>query len=86
MKLVVFGFAIVAAAPASTTNNSEYTTMIRVGSSRHFQFPFSLKAMFISASSIGDSREQKYYGFSYSCREAQKELSAEENSIAKIPL
>ena len=31
------------------------------GSIRHFQFPFSLKAMFISASSIGDSREQRYY-------------------------
>ena len=42
--------------------------------------------MFISASSIGDSREQKYYGFSYSCLEAQKELSAEENPLNKIPL
>ena len=48
MKLVIFGFAVVAAAPAtsklpfnttvvaatpaSTTNDSEYTTIIRVGS------------------------------------------------------
>ena len=62
------------------------------GSIRHFQFPFSLKAMFISASSI--SIEQKYYQFSYSqgyhapvtCYEAQKALSAEENSLAKISL
>ena len=50
--------------------------------------------MFISASSLGDSREQRYYGFSYSqgyhapvtCYEAQKALSAEENPLAQIPL
>ena len=67
------------------------------GSIRHFQFPFSLKAMFISANSIGDSREQRYYQSYYhsynqgyhspvTCYEAQKALSAEENSLAKIPL
>ena len=69
MKLVIFGFAIVAAAPASTTNDSEFTTMIRVGSwvDRFDIFNFLLrwKQCLFLASSLGDSRKQKYYRFGY---------------------